>query len=140
MKTSTDEEERTEIRFKLRAALKRPIEEIRVYPTMPSEEEIESLKAKLDQITNKLNEQAKDRGISTGLKVKANILREKIQKIEAESDELDTGLELIIKSKLIDKIDIRFRGPGITDQDYNEMIKRRTVRLRRPRIYEGDII
>lgn len=46
------------------------------------------------------------------------------------------GVELRFDSKFIDKILIRFRGPGIRDHEYDEMIQKRTVRLRRYELTE----
>lgn len=44
---------------------------------------------------------------------------------------MEDSMTIRMDSKFIDKIDIRFSGPGIMDEAYDEMIQRRTVRLRR---------
>ncbi len=70
-----------------------------------------------------------------GMKVRVAALKDIIQ--DLEQDEMDSGLTLRMDSKYLDKVLIRFRGPGIKEMDeYEEMIQRRTVRLKRWKLTE----
>jgi len=133
-----DEEEIKDTRLRLREALRRSIEKIQVYPLIKKEEEIEYLKSRLNKTTKQIKQQLKqepDLGKKKilGSQVLANVLERKIQRLK--QNELEPGITLRMDSKHLDRVIIRFRGAGIQEQDeYRDMIKKRTVRLRRHEI------
>ncbi len=83
--------------------------------------------------TYKTKKHGEVRGIRKGA-VLISALKKQISNLEKPNEEYmypEPGVKLRFHSKYLDKIHIRFRGPGIMDAEYNEMIKRRTVWLRR---------
>lgn len=115
------------------------MEEIRIYPILGKEEDLKQLESKLQKKEariNKLKEEGKP--ISLGLKVGYNALQQSISRLK--EDTAEPLVNLTMESKYIKKIDIRFRGAGIIEQDeYGDQIKRRVVRLLRVEYAEGSI-
>lgn len=107
--SSIDEQEKINIRLKLRQEIIRLIEWIKIYPLRPNIEKVADLKAKEDKALNLIKDK-KEKGekIGLGLKVRLNVLQQRIHSLENE----ETDIVQYMESKYIDKVRIKFNGSG----------------------------
>jgi len=105
--STIDEQEKINVRLKLRQEIFRLIEWIKIYPLRSQNEKLSDLKEKyeytLDLIKNK---KQKGEEIGLGLKIELNALQQGIQHIENEN----TDIVQYMESKYIEKLRVRFKG------------------------------
>lgn len=111
LNSDIDEQEKINVRLKLRQEIFRLIEWIKIYPLRSKEEKLADLKTKYEKASDLIkamkNENAE---IPLGLKMKINSLTQHINQIETN----DAKPEFVVKirSKYIEKVRIKFNGSG----------------------------